>query len=279
MLGKPPPRRARRQRLPAGVHLESAADSLAAPLASVADVHDWPTAPLAGHIHAGVTRCAGERLLAERHPRRPLAQPVELPQVGRRPVCGDRSSGCGSAGQSHSCCRAAAWRMRRSVQARARGPYDLSGAPARVDKDHGFGSQLPGRLRPPPSKVPADGFRWVRTECSRQRASEAIDPPARITSRITGIAAELRGAEVACPAPPRRERPAIKLGVEGPDIEVLDTVPPVDVVTAAPWHSARPSRRPAYRPRALQVSPEELGFGVSGQLGKAPRISQFDAGD
>jgi hypothetical protein len=29
----------------------------------------------------------------------------------------------------------------------------------------------------------------------------------------------------------------------------------------------------------LLASPEELGFGVSGQLGKAPQISQFDPGD
>jgi hypothetical protein len=169
-----------------------------------------------------------------------LSRPVELPQVGRRPACGDRSAWRGSAGHSHSCYRAAAWRMRRSVQARASGPYDLSGAPARVDKDHGFGSQLPGGLRPPPSKVPAGGFGRVRAECSRQRASEAIDPPARVTSRISGVAAELRGAEVARPAPSRPERPAIKLGVEGPDIEVLDTVPPVDVV-----HGGALAQRPA----------------------------------
>jgi hypothetical protein len=29
----------------------------------------------------------------------------------------------------------------------------------------------------------------------------------------------------------------------------------------------------------LGVSPEELGFGVSGQLGKTSQISQFDPGD
>jgi hypothetical protein len=42
----------------------------------------------------------------------------------------------------------------------------------------------------------------------------------------------------------------------------------------------RPAQLTAGIPaRTLRVSPEELGFGVSGQLGEASQINQFDPGD
>ena len=63
-------------------------------------------------------------------------------------------------------------------------------------------------------------------------------------------------------------------GVEGPHIEVLDTVLPVDVVQGSTL-AQRPAQQAAGTAR---IALEQLGPSLSGQRSKAQQVSYLDAG-
>src|ERR1700733_11247357 len=110
------------------------------------------------------------------------------------------------------------------------GPYNFASAVLRVDQDHCLGRQSLRRGSPPGGKVAPKDVGRVGARPDGKRAPEKIYAPARITRRITGVPAELRGAKVPRSAPPSREGPVVILGIEGPDVEVLDAVASVHVV-------------------------------------------------
>ena len=157
----------------------------------------------------------------------------------------------------------------------ARGPHDFASAVLRVDQYHCLGRPSLRRLSSLGGEVAPNGICRVGAGCGRKRAPEKIDAPAGVTQRITWVSAELRGAEVPRSAPPSWEGPVVILGIEGPDVEVLDAVLLVHESKAAPWQSARPRRRPAYR-RSRADSARKLGLGVSGQRGESKQVSYVD---
>jgi len=88
------------------------------------------------------------------------------------------------------------------------GPYNFASAVLRVDQDHCLGRQRLRRGSPPGGKVAPKDVGRVGARTGGKRAPKKIYAPARITRRITGVPAELRGAKVPRSAPPRREGPA-----------------------------------------------------------------------
>src|SRR6266404_7357162 len=111
-----------------------------------------------------------------------------------------------------------------------RRPYDFAGAVLRVDQHHCLGGQGLRRASAPGGQVAPQDIGWVGAGPGGKRAAQEVYPPAGVARRITGVPAELRGAEIPRPAPPGRERPVVMLGVEGPDVEILDAVAPVHVM-------------------------------------------------
>ena len=78
-------------------------------------------------------------------------------------------------------------------------------------------------------------------------------------------------------APSGRERPVVLLGVEGPHVEVLDAVPPVDVVQGSAL-----AQRPAQQAASIAagsawMAPEQLGLSLSGQRSEAQKVGYLDA--
>ena len=158
------------------------------------------------------------------------------------------------------------------------GPYDLAGAVCRVDQDGCFCRQCPRRGSTPGGQVIADGAGWIGAGRDWQRAAEKVDTPACIPWRITGVPAELRRAEVSRSAPPGREGPVVMLGVEGPDIEVLDAVLPVDVVQGSTL-AQRPAQQAAgIATGTARMAAEQLGLSLSGQCSEAQKVGYLDAG-
>lgn len=128
------------------------------------------------------------------------------------------------------------------------GPHDLASAVLRVNEYYCFGRQSFRRASPAGGEVPPKDVCRVGAWLGGQRATEKIYAPTRVTRRITGVSAELRGAEIPRSAPPRRKGPVVILGIEGPDVEVLDAVPFVHVVQGSALAQGPAQRRPAYRP-------------------------------
>ncbi len=110
------------------------------------------------------------------------------------------------------------------------GPHDLASAVLRVNEYYCFGRQGLRRISLSGGEVAPKDICRVGAWLGGKRAAEKIYAPARVTRRITGVSAELRGAEVPRSTPPRRKEPVVVLGIEGPDVEVLDAVPFVHVV-------------------------------------------------
>jgi hypothetical protein len=75
-----------------------------------------------------------------------------------------------------------------------------------------------------------------------------------------------------------RERPVVKLGVEGPDVEVLDAVLPVHVVDRSALAQGPAQQAAGIAAGTLRVVFEELGLGIGGQRGKAQKVSYVDTG-
>jgi hypothetical protein len=66
------------------------------------------------------------------------------------------------------------------------------------------------------------------------------------------------------------------LGIEGPDIEVLDAVLLVHVVQGRAL-AQRPTQKATGIPSgAVRIPPEELGFCVGGQRGESKQVSNLD---
>ena len=138
------------------------------------------------------------------------------------------------------------------------GPYDLASAVLRVDEYYCLGRQGFRRVSPPGGEVAPKGICRVGAWLGGKRAAGKFYAPARVTRRITGVPAELRGAEVPRSTPPRREGPVVILGIEGPDVEVLDAVPFVHVVQGSALAQGPAQEAAGVPARPLRVPPEQL---------------------
>jgi hypothetical protein len=145
-----------------------------------------------------------------------------------------------------------------------------------VDQYHGLGRQSLRRVSPPGGEVASDGICRVGPGCGRKRAPKKINAPAGVTRRVTGVPAELRGAEVPRSSPPSREGPVVILGVEGPDIEVLDAVFPVQVVQGSTLAESPAQQTTGISSGAVRIPAEELGLCVGGQGCESKQASYFD---
>jgi hypothetical protein len=76
------------------------------------------------------------------------------------------------------------------------GPYNFARAVLRVDQYYCLGRQSLRRSSPPGGEVALKDIYRVGAGFGGKRAPEEIYPPTRVTRRITGVPAELRGAEV-----------------------------------------------------------------------------------
>src|SRR6202042_3158749 len=84
-----------------------------------------------------------------------------------------------------------------------------------------------------------------------ERSPEQIDATACGRWRVIWISPEFRRAVIRCPPPPVREWPVAALGVERPDVEVLDAIRSVQIVEGSPPDTApgtRAARRSAPHP-------------------------------
>ncbi len=158
----------------------------------------------------------------------------------------------------------------------ADGPHNFASAVLRVDQYHCLGRQSLRRLSSPGREVAPNGICRIGAGCGRKRAPEKIDAPARVARRITRVSAELRGAEVPRSAPPSRERPVVIVGIEGPDVEVLDAVLLVHVVQGSTLAQGPAQETTGISAGAVRIPPEELGLGVGGQRGESKQVSYFD---
>jgi hypothetical protein len=177
------------------------------------------------------------------------------------------------------CCLACLHRMRHacaSARVAAGGPDDFASAVLRVDQYDCLGRQGLRRVSSLAGEVTPNGICRVCAGWGRKRASQKIDTPAGVTRRITGVSAELRRAEVPRSAPPRREGPVLMLGIEGPDIEVLDAVPAVHVVQGSTLAQSPAQETTGIPAGAMRIPPEEPGLGVSGQRGESKEVGCFD---
>src|ERR1022692_1254415 len=155
-------------------------------------------------------------------------------------------------------------------------PDDLASAVLWVDQYDCLGRQSLRRVSPPSGEVAPQDICQVGAGLGRKRAPEKIYAPARVTRRITGISAELRGAEVPRSAPPSRERPVVKLGIEGPAVEVLHAVALVHVMQGSALAQGSAQEAASVPAGTLRIPPEQLRLGVGGQRGESKQVSDFD---
>jgi Bacitracin resistance protein BacA len=123
----------------------------------------------------------------------------------------------------------------------------------------------------------ADWARIIRGR-GRKRAPEKVDAPSGVLRRIVGVSAELRGAEVPRFAPSDRERPVVMLGVEGPDVEVLDAVLPVHVMQGSALAQGAAQQTADIAAGATRIALEKPGLRISAQSREAQKVSYFDTG-
>src|SRR6266568_5212069 len=183
------------------------------------------------------------------------------------PICSPTLP-CAEGTLSHACALA---------RVAAGGPHDFAGAVLRVDQYHRLGRQSLRRLSSLGGEVAPYGICRVGAGRSWKRAPEKIDAPAGVTRRITGISAELRGAEIPRSAPPSREGPVVILGIEGPDVEVLDAVLPVHVVQGSALAQGPAQETTGISAGAVRIPPEEPGLGLGGQRSESKQVSYFDS--
>jgi hypothetical protein len=156
------------------------------------------------------------------------------------------------------------------------GPHDLASAVLRVNEYYCFGRQSFRRVSPPGGEVAPKDICRVGAWLGGKRATEKIYAPTRVTRRITGVSAERRRAEVPRSTPPRRKGPAVILGIEGPDVEVLDAVPFVHVMQGRALAQG-PAQEAAGVPAGpLRLPPEQLRLGLGGQRGESKQVGYFD---
>jgi hypothetical protein len=156
------------------------------------------------------------------------------------------------------------------------GPYNLADAVLGVDQYYCLGSQSLRRLSPPSGEVAPKNLCRVGAGFGGKRTPEKIYAPTRVTRRITWVPAELRGAEVPRSTPPSREGPVVILGIEGPDVEILDTVASVHVVQGSALAQGPAQEAPGVPAGTMRIPPEQLRLGVGGQRGQPKQISYFD---
>jgi hypothetical protein len=68
------------------------------------------------------------------------------------------------------------------------------------------------------------------------------------------------------------------LGVEGPDVEVLDAVLPVHVVQGSALAQGSAQQAAGIAARTVRVALEEFGFGLGSQRGEAQKVTYVDSG-
>ena len=158
----------------------------------------------------------------------------------------------------------------------ASGPYDFACAVLRVDQYHGLGRQSLRRVSSLSGEIAPNGICRVGAGCDRKRAPKKINAPAGVTRRVAGVSAELRGAEVPRSSPPSREGPAAMLGVERPDIEVLDAVFLVHIVQGSALAQRPAQETTGISSGAVRIPPEQLGLCVGGQRGESKQVSHLD---
>ena len=158
------------------------------------------------------------------------------------------------------------------------GPYDFADALHRVDQDHCFRPQVPRRGGPARGQVIVDGMGRVSAGRDRKRAPEKVDAPTGVSEGITRVSAELRGAEVPRSAPPCRERPIVMLGIEGPDVEVLDAVASVHVVQGSALAQSSAKQAASIAAGTARITLEELDLGIVSQRGEMQKVSYLDMG-
>ena len=122
-------------------------------------------------------------------------------------------------------------------------------------------------------RIAPDGIDRVGAWCVRKRPPKKINAPAGVTRRVTRVSAELRGAEVPRSSPPRREGPVVILGIEGPDVEVLDAIFPVHIVQGSALTQGPAEQPPGIPSGAGRMPSEELGLCVGGQRGEPKQVS------
>jgi len=155
-------------------------------------------------------------------------------------------------------------------------PHNFADAVLGVDQYHGLGRQSLRRVSPPGGEVASDGICRVGPGCGRKRAPKKINAPAGVTRRVCGVSAELRGTEVPRSSPPGRERPVVTLGVEGPDVEVLDAVLVVQIVQGSALAQRPAQQATGVSSGAVWIPPEQFGLCVGGQRSESKQVSYLD---
>lgn len=167
-------------------------------------------------------------------------------------------------------------RERASAHVARSKPHNLADAVVRVDQYDCLGRQGLRRVSRPGGEVTPKNIGRVSAGSGGKRAPEKIDAPTRVTRRITGVPAELRRAEIPRSTPPGREGPVVMLGVEGPDVEVLDARSFVRVVQGSALAQGTAQEAPGVPAGTLRIPPEQLRLGVGGQFGQPKQVSYLD---
>jgi hypothetical protein len=156
------------------------------------------------------------------------------------------------------------------------GPHDFASAVLRVDQYYCLSRQSLRRGSSPSGEIAPKDICQVGAGLGGKRAPEKIYAPARVTRWITRVSPEFRGAEVPRSAPPGRERPVVILGIEGPDVEVLDAVALIHIVQGSALAQGTTQEAADVPAGTLRISPEQFRLCVCSQRGESKQVSYFD---
>jgi hypothetical protein len=120
--------------------------------------------------------------------------------------------------------------MRMSLRGTGFRPDDLTGELFGVDEDGRFCWQFFRRAGPRCKEIVTQNFGRFGVKQHVERSPKQIDATACERWRVIWISPEFRPAVIRCPPPPIRECPVAALGVERPDVEVLDAIRSVQIV-------------------------------------------------
>jgi hypothetical protein len=168
------------------------------------------------------------------------------------------------------------WQKRALAHVASGGPHDLASAVLRVNEYYCFGRQSFRRVSPSGDEIAPKDICRIGAWLGGKRATEKIYAPTRVTRRITGVSAELRGAEVPRSAPPRRKGPVVILGIEGPDVEVLDAVLFVHVMQGSALAQGPTQEAAGVSAGPSRLPPEQARLGLGSQRGESKQVGYFD---
>jgi hypothetical protein len=225
------------------------------------------------HCEFNLVTCAGARRLKSLSVTSFRSASVLAGRVrGCRPATCQRPRSCRAYG-ARPCPR----QMRMSLRGTGLRPDDLTGELFGVDEHDRFCRQFFRRAGPRCREIVMQNFGRFGVKRHVERSPEQIDATACERWRVIWISAEFRPAVIRCPPPPIREWPVAALGVERPDVEVLDAIRSVQIVEGSPL-TQRPAHEPAgVAPRTPRVAREQSCFDIRSEVGQSQEVIPVDA--